>query len=48
MPMAIEMMTTKAPKSGSLSSSMPTTAIAPNMGRKACLRSCITLILRTV
>ncbi len=46
--MAIEMITTKAPKSGSFNSSMPTTAIAPNIGRKACLRSCITLIFRTV
>jgi hypothetical protein len=48
MPMAIEMITTKAPKSGSLSSRMPTATIAPAIGRKAFFRSCMCGILRTV
>ena len=48
MPKAIEMITTKAPKSGSLSNNDPTSTIATNIGKKAFLRLCITFILRTV
>ena len=48
MPMAMAMMTTKAPKSGSFSNRMPTKTIAAAIGRKAFFRSCMTAILRTV
>ncbi|EXI89627.1 MAG: hypothetical protein AW12_01670 [Candidatus Accumulibacter sp. BA-94] len=41
MAMAIEMMTTKAPKSGSFSRSTPTATMALANGRKAFFRSCM-------
>ena len=47
MPMAT-VMTTKAPKSGSSSSSPPTTSHGAEHGQEGLLQSCITAILRTV
>ena len=48
MPMAIAAITTKAPKSGSRSSSAPTNSITANIGRKPRLKLCIRAALRTV
>ena len=48
MPMAIEVITTKAPKSGSRSSSQPTTSMTPSMGSRPRLKLCISADLRTV
>ena len=48
MPMAMEMMTTKAPKSGSRSSRAPASIITPAIGRKPFLKSCMKAALRVV
>jgi hypothetical protein len=48
MPMAIDTMTTKAPKSGSSSSRVPTSIITAAIGRKPFLKSCMKAILRVV
>ena len=48
MPMAMETITTKAPKSGSRSSSAPVSSITPAIGRKPFLKSCMKAALRVV
>ena len=48
MPNAMTAITTKAPKSGSRSSSQATTSITPSIGSRPCLKLFSTACLRTV
>ena len=48
MPIAIAAITTKAPMSGSASSSRPITASATAIGHTALMKSSLTSILRTM
>ena len=48
MPMAITVMTTNAPKSGSRSSSHPTTSITTNIGRNPLRKLSMCAALRAV
>ena len=48
MPMAMTVITAKAPKSGSRSSNPPVSSITTNIGRKPLRKLCISAALRTV
>ena len=48
MPIAITVITAKAPKSGSRNSNPPTSSMTMNIGRKPFLRLCMSADLRTV
>ena len=48
MAIAIDAITTKAPKSGSRSSSHPTSSITPSSGSRPFLKLCISADLRAV